>query len=75
MSRVTSFWAGYFAGMAVLTLAHLIHQDYLGKDRFLALVQAKWINLPWWPWAAMVLLCAVWANGVLKKLRKQDNAG
>ena len=75
MSHVKTFWEGYFAGMVVVTLAHLIHQDYLGKERFLALVQDRWLDLPWWPWVVMALLLVVRVQGVLKKLRKQDNAG
>jgi hypothetical protein len=42
-----SFWCGYL----IAWLLQNFIEDLLGKERYITVVNASWVTIPWWPWA------------------------
>ena len=73
MTRVKAFWTGSWAGMIVTTLGHLIHQDFMGREWYVAHVRDNWINLPWQLWVGVFALFVLATSRTQSKLRAKDN--
>jgi hypothetical protein len=56
----------------VTMLGNLFHQDYMGREWYIAHVRDNWLNLSCWLWAAVFVLLVFVTRGIVNKLKDKD---
>lgn len=53
MIKSDNFWLGFFVSLCINSL----HQDLMGKEKYIKYIDFTWVDTPYWIWIVLILLC------------------
>ena len=53
------FLIAFYLGVATFATLMCLFQNYIGKDKYIELVDSGWINIPWEIWIAVLFFIGI----------------
>jgi hypothetical protein len=72
--KAERLWWSFALGWLMHTATNMWHQDVMGKEKYMAMIDIAWVDLsPYWGLAGMIVVVFLFSNELKLAKKETDN--